>query len=207
MLFVGMLRLAGAEASVLTPLSDYATALYIAVTVGFIILWRREGVGFGTAGFNPGLKWSHVVLAAAGVAALQLSGAFVDPVLESALGSERDLSRFSGVQGSFQALLVTLALSWTFAAFGEEIAFRIVMLRGIAVALGESRVAFVIAVVLQAVVFGFVHLYQGPVGAASATISGLVFGILTVAARGSIWPAAIAHGTNNTIGLLALHLS
>lgn len=79
------------------------------------------------------------------------------------------------------------------------------MLRGIAIALGEGRSAWIIAVLLQAVVFGFVQIYQGPAGAAGATISGLVFGILTVAGRGSIWPAALAHGVNNTIGLTVLY--
>jgi membrane protease YdiL (CAAX protease family) len=54
-------------------------------------------------------------------------------------------------------------------------------------------------------IFGMVHAYQGPVGIISATVSGLVFGALIMSCRGSIWPAAIAHGGNNTIGILLLY--
>lgn len=204
-LFVAALRNAGVHGGFLSPLAGWATPLYIAATIGAIVMFRHMGVSFDRLGFGLGIRWYHLLLALAGVALLQLSAATIGPLLEQVFGAGRDLSRFAAVEGSLQALLVTLALSWTLAAFGEELAFRIVMLRGIALALGESRAAWVIAVLLQALVFGLVHLYQGPVGVIGATISGLVFGTLTVLARGSIWPAALAHGTNNTIGLLAIY--
>ena len=206
MILVGLLRLSGFQESLLTPFAAYATPLYVAVTLVTVFAFIRSGTNFNHVGFDLGFNWRYLWLAVAGVVALQVSAALIAPVLESVLGSGRDLSRFAGVEGSLTALLTTLALSWTFAAFGEEIAFRIVMLRGLAMALGESRWAWVIAVLVQAVVFGLVHLYQGPAGVAGATISGLVFGILTVAARGSIWPAALAHGINNSIGLIGLYL-
>jgi membrane protease YdiL (CAAX protease family) len=63
------------------------------------------------------------------------------------------------------------------------------------------------ALVVQAVVFGFVHAYQGPAGILGTTINGLIYGGLTLAARGSIWPAALAHGSSNTIGIMELYLS
>ena len=119
----------------------------------------------------------------------------------------RDLARFSGVSGSSVELMKLLALNWAVAAFGEELAFRIVLMRGIAFALGDSRTAFGVALIFQAVVFGLVHAYQGPAGISGAAINGLIFGGLTLAARGSIWPAAIAHGSSNTIGIMELYLS
>ena len=36
---------------------------------------------------------------------------------------------------------------------------------------------------------------------------GLVFGSLTLAVRGSIWPAALAHVSNNSIGIVSLYVS
>lgn len=65
--------------------------------------------------------------------------------------------------------------------------------------------AIAAAVLLQAIIFGLVHLYQGPAGVAGATLSGLVYGTITVMARGAIWPAAMAHGFNNTIGLVMIY--
>ena len=53
--------------------------------------------------------------------------------------------------------------------------------------------------------FGLIHAYQGPTGIVSSATSGLVFGAITLVGRWSIWPAAIAHGVNNTIGILSLY--
>jgi membrane protease YdiL (CAAX protease family) len=50
-----------------------------------------------------------------------------------------------------------------------------------------------------------VHAYQGPTGIITASISGLIFGALIISCRGSIWPVFIAHGGNNTIGILLLY--
>jgi membrane protease YdiL (CAAX protease family) len=126
--------------------------------------------------------------------------------LEELLGGGRDLERFAGVEGSVSALMLLLATNWTFAAFGEEFAYRIILMRAIAYVLGDTRIALMCALLLQAAIFGLIHAYQGPTGIAGSAISGLVFGAVTIAARWSIWPAALAHGGNNTFGIIALYL-
>lgn len=205
LIFVGLLRYAAFHDGVLTPLSGYATPLYVALTVIFAVLMGRNGIHLNHFGFGKRIRWRHLGYAFGAVLVLQLGSWLVDPLLEQLFGAGRDLGRFSDVEGSVPALLGVLALSWTFAAFGEEIAFRIVLLLGMLSVLGTTKAASVAAVLLQAVVFGLVHLYQGPSGVVSATISGLVFGAITVLARGAIWPAALAHGINNTIGLLMIY--
>ena len=147
----------------------------------------------------------YLVLAAVGIGLIQLGGLLLEPLWERFFGATRDLTRFSAVAGSPSELAKLMALNWTVAAFGEELAFRIVLMRGIAFALGDSRTAFGAALVIQAVVFGLVHAYQGPAGVLGTAINGLIYGGITLAARGSIWPAVIAHGTNNTIGLVSLY--
>ena len=79
-------------------------------------------------------------------------------------------------------------------------------MRGLSFALGESRGAVMSALVLQAMIFGLAHAYQGASGILGSALNGLIFGTVTLAARRSIWPAALAHGINNTIGILALYL-
>ncbi len=133
-------------------------------------------------------------------------GATLEPLLATRLGAARDLTRFDGSAGSLAELGLLLAFSWAFAAFGEEIAFRIVLMRSLTIAFGESRTAAGTALILQAMVFGLVHMYQGPVGMVGTSVSGLVFGSLVLAARGSIWPAVLAHGSRNSINLLLLYL-
>ena len=203
---IGILRLSGYQESFLSPFSGLATPLYIAATVLFAVTFRRMGVKFSSFGFSPRINRTHVGLAIAAVIMLQLSSVTIGPLIENIFGGGRHLGRFAHLEGSIPALLVTLALSWSFAAFGEELAYRIVLMRAMAVSMGEGRLAWMVAVVLQALVFGLVHMYQGPAGVAGATISGLVFGTVTLLARGSIWPAALAHGANNTIGLVSIYL-
>ena len=48
------------------------------------------------------------------------------------------------------------------------------LMHGIAFALGDSQKAFGIALIVQAIIFGLVHAYQGPAGIVEATINGLI---------------------------------
>ena len=206
LLFMGALRFSAATPTVLTPLAGYATTGYIAVTVLFAILFTNAGLPHNRFGFGSRLNLRHVLLALAAIAALRLINFGLSPWVEQLLGGGRDLERFAGVEDSVSALALLLVTNWTFAAFGEEFAYRILLMRAIAFVLGDTRVALICALLLQAVIFGLVHAYQGPAGIVGSAISGLVFGAITIAARWSIWPAALAHGGNNTFGIIALYL-
>ena len=182
------------------------TLAYIAWTVAAIVLLPRFGarfdrLGFGRA-FSPRL---HLGLATAGVVLLRLWGLSLEPLLAGRVGSGRDLTRFDSGASSLGELVLLMAFNWAFAAFGEEITFRVVLMRSLTDAFGDGRAAAFAALILQALVFGLVHSYQGPVGIVGTAFSGLVFGSLVLASRGSIWPAALAHGSNNSISLVLLH--
>ncbi len=203
---VAWLRVNTGSDGVAGSLAEYATLLYIGAAVCAAVLFRRAGVPLRQFGFGPPIRpMLFIGLGILGVALLQANGAFLGPIWETLLGGGRDLSRFDAVAGSTAELVRVLVLSWTVAAVGEELTFRILLMRGIAHALGDSRVAFAFALVAQAVIFGLVHAYQGPTGVVGTFTSGLIYGALTLAARGSIWPAALAHGLNNTIGLVSLY--
>lgn len=202
----GWLRTQSDAAGIVGVLSGLATPLYVGLAVAAAFAFINAGVPVRRVGFFMTSGPIKILsLAVLGVGLLQLSSLFLGPLWEGFFGAGRDLTRFNNVSGSVPALVTTLALSWTLAAFGEELTFRILLMRGIAFALGDSRVAFALALLLQAMIFGIVHAYQGPAGIAGTMISGLIFGGLTLAARGSIWPAALAHGFNNSIGLLQLY--
>jgi len=202
----GVLRHLNLSAEDPSALTGYAIEIYIALTILAAILLRRSGVPMKRLGFGLAFKPArYLVLAAVGVGLIQLAGFLLEPFWERLFNGSRDLARFSDVAGSPVELLKLMTLNWTVAAFGEELAFRIVLMRGIAFALGDSRRAFGVALIVQAVVFGLVHMYQGPAGIFGAAINGLIFGGLTLAARGSIWPAAIAHGSSNSIGIMELY--
>ena len=185
--------------------SGLATPGYIALTIFCAISLQRSGVPLNRFGFALRPNVRMVALALLAIAFLQLLNHYVYPLIEQGLSVEPDLQRFDGVADSVPTLMALLLFSWTFAALGEELAYRVILLRGIAFVLGDSRAATAAALVLQALIFGLVHAYQGPAGIITASISGLVFGALIVSCRGSIWPVFIAHGGNNTIGILLLY--
>ena len=208
LILTAVLRFYNLRAENPPPVTGYATLIYICITVFAAVRLSRMGVPMQRLGFGATVEpVKFLVLAAVGVGLIQLFGIILDPVAERLFGETRNLDRFSDVAGSPAALVQLLVLSWTVAAFGEELAFRIVLMRGIAYGLGDSRAAFAIALIVQAILFGAIHAYQGPAGIIGSGINGLVFGALTLAARGSIWPAALAHGSSNTIGILALYLA
>ncbi len=206
LLVIAALRHMDLHAADPPAVAGYATLLYIALTIAAAILLTRAEVPLRRLGFGLPLQpLRFFALALVGVALLQAAGWLLTPLWEHVFGSGRDLSRFEAVTDSEAELVKLLILSWTVAAFGEELAFRIVLMRGVACALGDSRAAFAIALLVQAAIFAAVHAYQGPAGVAGTAVSGLIYGVLTLASRGSIWPAALAHGLNNTIGIVGLH--
>jgi membrane protease YdiL (CAAX protease family) len=205
LLFMGALRISAVHQNILTPLAGYATPGYVLITVIFTIWLVRAGLPLNRFGFGIRPHLRQILLAIAAIAILRVFSVVLNPLIEDLFGGPRNLERFSNVEGSVASLVALLITNWTLAAFGEEFVYRIVLMRGISFVLGDSRTGQISALILQALMFGLIHAYQGPTGIAGSTFSGLVFGAVTIVARWSIWPAALAHGINNTIGIIALY--
>ena len=60
------------------------------------------------------------------------------------------------------------------------------------------------AVLLDAVLFGAGHWYQGPIGVAQTLFAGVVFGACAAYWR-SLWPAIVAHTLIDTVSLTVAH--
>jgi len=127
------------------------------------------------------------------------------PLVGHLTGEQQDVSDFAELEGNVAMLLLLVGLSWTLAAVGEEVAFRGYLLTRLREVLGPSRVAVAAAVVLSSAVFGLIHTEQGLVGVLLATIDGVFFAWLRLRFA-SLWASVIAHGTGNTIGMVAFFL-
>lgn len=205
LLLMGALRHSSSHPNILTPLAEYATFGYIFIAVTFTIILFRAGLPLNHFGFGIRPDLRQLSLAVVAIVLLRFFSFGIEPLIEEFIDSSRNLERFSDVEGSASALVVLLIMNWTIAAFGEEFTYRIVLMRGISFIFNDSRQAQFAAVIIQSVMFGLIHAYQGPAGIIGSTFSGLVFGTVTIASRWSIWPSAIAHGTNNTFGIIALY--
>ena len=96
-------------------------------------------------------------------------------------------------------------LSWTLAAFGEELAYRGFLLTRLRQVLPAGAVGTVLAAVAAAVLFGWAHNEYGVVGVIQVTLDALFFTVLRFRYR-TLWAGVVAHGVVNTIGIVAVFL-
>jgi hypothetical protein len=171
------------------------------VALGWLSLHLR-GRTWRTLGLRRPIRWITTVAAAlAAAVALQLLSEFV---IEPITGRP-DLSEFHSLAGNLPASLGMLALVWTLAAFGEEMAYRGYVLERAAALGHHSSVAYVTAMVAVSLLFGLGHFYQGMAGMIGSSVSGLLFGFLYLKGGRNLWLPILAHGFSDTIGLALIY--
>ncbi len=157
-----------------------------------------------------GLRRSHarrlvakMFLVAAGWSLVQLS--LTMPVANHLSGRNQDLGQFDDVEGDLALLLLFVVLSWTLAAFVEEVAFRGLLLTRVRELLGPSPAATVLAVTLTSILFGVLHSEQGLVGVLLVTLDAIVLCAVRLH-YDTLWASVLVHGFNNTLGFVTFFL-
>ncbi|HSD69528.1 MAG TPA: type II CAAX endopeptidase family protein [Woeseiaceae bacterium] len=139
--------------------------------------------------------------------AMELLAVYVTtPAISAYFGGQPDYSDFKAIEGSIPVLLIFLALSWTLAAFGEEICFRGFLMERLARLFGGGCVAWVLSLVLAGVLFGWGHTEQGVSGWVQEGLSGLLLGVLFLVARKNLVLPIITHGMSNTLAFILIYL-
>jgi membrane protease YdiL (CAAX protease family) len=111
-----------------------------------------------------------------------------------------------GLHGSWKLLLLGLALTWTLAAFGEEMVYRGYLMNRVAGLFRNPKIAWTISIVLVSFVFGLGHIDQGITGQVENMIDGALLAVIFLATGCNLWAAVIAHGLTDTIDLVLLYL-
>ena len=93
----------------------------------------------------------------------------------------------SEITGNAKIALLALLLVWTFAAFGEEIAYRGYLLTRAADIGRRSTIAYWLGIVVVSVLFGYGHYYKAPSGIIDSGIAGLIFGTAYIVAGRNLW--------------------
>lgn len=163
--------------------------------------WRRAR--WKDVGFRQPVGWGRTLGLALVLGALyQLTSEYVtEPLVQRLTGAPIGLEDFRWLAGNLPAALGMLLVVWTLAAFGEEVAYRGVLLQRGAAALGGGSVGYAIGLVTTGVLFGVAHYYQGPAGVIGSMLSGLFFGALYLASGRNLWLPILTHGISDTIGL------
>ncbi len=182
-------------------------SIVAAVIVIRYSLWL-QGRGLSDCGLGRPSAWLTTILFGIGAWFFVsiVNGLLINPIIFWLLGEIPDLHTFEGLRGNIVFYVQLLLLSWTIAAFGEELLFRGYLLGRIAGLLGGGRAAHGAALVLQAAAFGAAHLYQGLSGVLVTGSVGLVLGLLFLRARRNLWVVIIAHGLIDTVSLTAFYL-
>jgi membrane protease YdiL (CAAX protease family) len=172
---------------------------------GISLRARRERVA--SLGFHRAPSGSHLAFKMLAFAAVwsvfQLSVTM--PIANHLSGKEQDLSAFKDLQGNAGLLVGFVALSWTLAAVGEELAYRGYLQTRMTQLFSSRRVGLIFAVLASSLLFGIAHSEQGVVGVAIVTIDAIAFSVVRYRYR-TLWASVLAHGFNNTIGFVAFFL-
>jgi uncharacterized protein len=178
----------------------------ILFVLGWISLRLRDG-GWKAVGFRrPRSWWPTVALGLVAAFVLQAgSELVVGPAVAHIWPAPQEVSHlFTPAAPNWTWMLTSLALVWTFAAFGEEMSYRGYLLTRAADIGRRSPTAYWLGMIAVAVLFGFGHYYKGPAGVADSTYSGLVLGGVYLLSGRNLWTAILAHGISDTFAVVVV---
>lgn len=177
--------------------------------LGWVSL-RLRGLRWCDVGLVHYRSWARTRTLALGLGLGVLIETFqltvTQPILSRLLGSQPDLELFQILTGNWKMTALFIALSWTLAAFGEEMFWRGYLLNRIADVVGQTRAGWVVSLVIVSVVFGFAHEYQGLTGLIEESLAGLYLGVMYLATRRNLSVPILAHGVSNTIDMVLIYL-
>ncbi|ANM30021.1 hypothetical protein ABI59_11230 [Acidobacteria bacterium Mor1] len=192
-----------------SPAGNRAAMAGVLAAIGWAFLatrLRRERVG--ALGVGRPDSWPRTLgLAVAGTVVLFVVGILVQAVVLPLFLKQAtpETSRFDAIRGNLPVLVRTLAVVWTTAAFGEEVVYRGFLLPRLERLFGGGRLAALCALLVGAVGFGLLHLYQGPAGVIVTGWTGIALGAIYYLNRRNIWAAVIAHGLTHLISFGMLY--
>lgn len=175
------------------------------VLLGWISL-RLRGLGWRAVGLTCWRSWPVTI--AVGVALGAALEAFqllvTQLILSRLLGKEPDLDRFRMLTGNIKMTLLFIALSWTLAAFGEELFWRGYLMNRVADLFGRTQVAWGVNLVIVNIVFGLAHGYQGLTGWIEEGLAGIFLGLMYLRTGRNLCVPIIAHGVSDTIDMVLM---
>lgn len=180
----------------------------ILFVLGIASIRLREGSwrAIGLARFGP--WWRTLLIALIAAIVVIAVGQFVTEPLAAWMGLHANpgaaANALGGMKGNWRNSLKGLAIVWTFAAFGEEIAYRRYLLGRAADLGGGSVPAQWLALLYVSVLFGFGHYYQGTAGVFTTACDGFMIGAAYLLSGRNLWVAVLTHGFVDTIGIILL---
>jgi len=171
--------------------------------LGLASIRLRDG-SWSAMGFKRPPSWRRIVLIALAAAVLRiLLGQFViEPITGFFWPAPAAPELANEITGNAKIALLALLIVWTFAAFGEEIAYRGYLLTRAADVGNRSATAYWVGILLVSILFGYGHYYKGPSGIIDSGIAGLILGTAYMVAGRNLWASILTHGMIDTFGVI-----
>jgi uncharacterized protein len=171
--------------------------------LGLMSIRFRDG-RWSAMGFKQPPSWRRILLIALAAAAVRiLLGQFIiEPVTGFFWPKPSAPALANEITGNAKIALFALLLVWTFAAFGEEIAYRGYLLTRAADIGKRSVIAYRVGIVLVSILFGYGHYYKGASGVIDSAVAGLILGTAYMLAGRNLWACIFAHGFIDTFGVI-----
>jgi membrane protease YdiL (CAAX protease family) len=175
--------------------------------LGWISL-RVRGLRWRDVGLTRYRAWPATIAIGVGLGLLAEGFQLLvtQPILSKLLGKQPDLELFRMLTGNIKMTALFIALSWTLAAFGEEMVWRGYLMNRVADVGGRTPRAWVVSLVIVHIVFGTAHGYQGLTGLIEEGIGGLLLGLMYLGTGRNLCVPIIAHGLGDTIDMILIFL-
>lgn len=149
-------------------------------------------------------NWRKTILLAIIIATVhQLFSTFLlIPWLEQITRQPIDLSIVEQIKGNLGMLGLSLVVAWLLAAFGEEMVYRGYILNRFSDLLNPSPFRWIFGYIVSALLFVWVHQYQGLVGVLDSFVSVTILSILYFYSGRNLWLPIFAHGFYDTIAFI-----
>ena len=178
---------------------------YLGLVFSLAAVWvasKMRDVSWGEFGLARPKSWVRTVLMGLGVLLAILAGVviLVNPLIRAIPNiGPPDMSHFAPLSGNLPNLIINLVAVWFTAGFVEEFIWRgYLMNRLIDLQGKKTKLAWMIALVVSAIIFGLGHPYQDLAGIVQTGAVGLLFGVAFLIVRRNLWPLIIAHALIDT---------
>src|SRR5262245_32933874 len=178
----------------------------ILFVIGMISIRLRNG-SFSAMGFKRPESWTRIILIGLIAFVLRyLVGEYLIPIITKPFWQPSvGPSEADEITGNIKMALIAFLFVWAWAAFGEEISYRGYLLTRAAEAGGSSNAAYIGAVILVSILFGYGHYYKGPAGVVDSTVGALIYGAAYLISGRNLWTTVFAHGFNDSFGVIMVY--
>ncbi|MFC1526791.1 CPBP family intramembrane glutamic endopeptidase [Candidatus Latescibacterota bacterium] len=208
-LLILYIRKTALVASVLAAVPVLGASIpFFVLSMGILVWFLRTGRSWSDFGLHRPQSLVLTLAWGVGAGAVRLSSShLLSPIVTRLTGAEPILNRIEPLQGDLLLLLVLTPLMWLTIGIGEEVLHRGFVMTWLSTIWGNSSRAWLLALLVQAIIFGSGHAYQGSAGVILTSISALIYGGVFILSGRNLWAAAIAHSLANTVGFVESYLA